>query len=306
MSTQSGPVRPQGRPQNTALGILLTMLAMLCFAVMDATSKWLVADYPVGQMMFIRCALVLLFTWFFVRRIGVSRAFVTRRPGLQIVRSLIWVIESAMFVLAFKYLPLADTHALASSSPLIVIVMAIVFLGERASPARWIAVAAAFAGVLLILRPGFRTLDWPLLLPVVGAVMWAGYQILTRLAQRDDLPETSMIWSSLVSFLAAALIGWIDWTWPTPTAWALLVFVALLGAIAHYALIKAFDVAEAGVVQPYSYTLLVFVTILGVVLFGDVPDTFTIIGAGVVVASGLFAWHHDRKAANAARPPSGG
>ena len=80
-----------------------------------------------------------------------------------------------------------------------------------------------------------------------------------------------------------------------------MVFVALLGAIAHYALIKAFDVAEAGVVQPYSYTLLVFVTILGVVLFGDVPDKFTIIGAGVVVASGLFAWHHDRKAANAAK-----
>lgn len=302
MTAPSGPASPHGRPQNTPLGILLTMLAMLCFAVMDATSKWLVADYPVGQMMFIRCALVLLFTWFFVRRIGLRRAFVTRRPGLQIVRSLIWVIESAMFVLAFKYLPLADTHALASSSPLIVIVMAIVFLGERASPARWIAVAAAFAGVLLILRPGFRTLDWPLLLPVVGAVMWAGYQILTRLAQRDDLPETSMIWSSLVSFMAAALIGWIDWTWPTPTAWALLVFVALLGAIAHYALIKAFDVAEAGIVQPYSYTLLVFVTILGIVLFGDVPDEYTIVGAAVVVASGLFAWHTDRKAANAARP----
>lgn len=305
MSAQSGPVRPQGRPQNTALGILLTMLAMLCFAVMDATSKWLVADYPVGQMMFIRCTLVLVFTFFFVRGIGLRRVFVTRRPGLQIARSLIWVIESAMFVLAFKYLPLADTHALASSSPLIVIVMAIFFLGERASPARWLAVAAAFAGVLLILRPGFRTFDWPLLLPVVGAVMWAGYQVMTRLAQREDSPQTSMIWSSLVAFLAAALVGWIDWTWPTQTAWALLIFIAVLGAVAHYALIKAFDVAEAGVVQPYSYTLLVFVSILGVVLFGDVPDMFTIIGAAVVVASGLFAWYHDRKAANGALRPSG-
>ncbi len=103
MTAPSGPVSQQGRPQNTALGVLLTMLAMLCFAVMDATSKWLVADYPVGQMMFIRCTLVLVFTFFFVRGIGLRRVFVTRRPGLQIARSLIWVIESAMFVLAFKY-----------------------------------------------------------------------------------------------------------------------------------------------------------------------------------------------------------
>jgi drug/metabolite transporter (DMT)-like permease len=80
-----------------------------------------------------------------------------------------------------------------------------------------------------------------------------------------------------------------------------MVFVALLGAIAHYALIKAFDVAEAGAVQPYSYTLLVWVTILGALVFGHFPDTWTIAGAAIIVASSLYAWHHDRRI-NAATP----
>jgi drug/metabolite transporter (DMT)-like permease len=284
------------KTSNTTLGALLTMLAMLCFAGMDATSKWLVAEYPVGQLMAVRCALVLVFTFFIVRRLGVRAVMRSSRPGLQITRSLIWVVESAIFVLAFKYLPLADAHALASTSPLIVIAMAIAFLGERSSPARWIAVTAAFVGVLVILRPGFRGFDWPLLLPLGGAVLWAGYQILTRLAQRSDSPETSMMWSSLIAFVAAALVGWIDWHWPTPWAWALMVFVAVLGTIAHYALIKAFDVAEAGAVQPYGYSMLIWVTALGIVLFGDIPDGWTIAGAAIVVASGLFAWRHDRKA----------
>jgi drug/metabolite transporter (DMT)-like permease len=289
---------------NNALGALLTMLAMLCFAAMDATSKWLVADYPVGQMMAIRCALVLLFAVFIVRRVGVRTALRSKRPVLQIVRSLVWVIESAIFVFALRYLPLANTHALAATSPLIVIVLGIVFLGERADPARWLAVAAAFAGVLIILRPGFRGFDWPLLLPIAGAVLWAAYQILTRLAQLSDSPETSMIWSSLVAFLAAALVGWIDWRWPTPSAWALMVFVAVLGTIAHYALIKAFDVAEAGAVQPYSYTLLVWVAILGVLVFGHFPDTWTITGAAIIVASSFYAWHHDRRSRPSAMRPT--
>src|SRR3954468_16008453 len=105
---------------NTALGALLTMLAMLCFAAMDAISKSLVAEYPVGQMMWIRYFLLCGFAWFVVRRQGLRAAMRSQRPWLQTIRSLVAVVEGAMFVLAFRYLPLADTHALASTSPLIV------------------------------------------------------------------------------------------------------------------------------------------------------------------------------------------
>ena len=282
---------------NTSLGALLTMLAMLCFAAMDAMSKWLVADYAVGQMMWIRYALLCLFVWFLVRRRGVVATFRTRRPGLQLVRSLVAVIEGGMFVLAFRYLPLADTHAIAATSPLIVIALGVLFLGERADLARWLAVGAGFVGVLLIVRPGFRSFDWPVLVPLLGAVLWAGYQVMTRLASRHDSPDTSLLWSAAVALVATSFVGPLDWKWPTASAWALMVVIASIGAVAHYALIKALDFAEAGAVQPYSYTLLVWAALLGAVVFGDVPDGWTLVGAAIVVASGLYSWHRERRRA---------
>jgi drug/metabolite transporter (DMT)-like permease len=274
------------------------MMAMLCFAAMDAIAKWLVSDYSVGQLMFVRMALLVGFAWLVVRHktAGVRAALKTPWPWLQVARSLIWVIESAMFVLAFFYLPLADVHAVAAASPLIVIALGVALLGERSHPARWLAVGCAFAGVLAIVRPGFRVFDWPLLLPLGGAFLWAAYQVLTRYVSRHDSTETSMIWSALVSCAAAMPFGLAAWQWPTPAAWALMVASGALGAVAHYALIKAFEVVEAGAVQPYSYSMLVWVTGLGFVLFGDVPDGWTIAGAAIVVASGLFAWRHDRRA----------
>src|SRR6185437_1947845 len=187
-----GGVTSSRSPQSKrALGALLTVLAMLCFASMDAIAKWLVADYAIGQMMWIRYGVFCVFAWLVVRRRGgVRAAFRTARPGLQAGRALLAVVESAVFVLAFRYLPLADTHSIAATSPLIVIALGALFLGEKAGVARWLAVLAGFTGVLLIVRPGFRTLDWPLLIPVAGAILWGSYQILTRLSARADSPDT--------------------------------------------------------------------------------------------------------------------
>ena len=290
----------QAARTNNKLGALLTMLAMLCFAAMDAITKVLVVDYSVAQMMWIRYALLCLFAAFIARRRGVFTALKTQRPWLQIFRSLVAVIEGAMFVLAFRYLPLADTHAVAATAPLIVIALGVFFLGERAGLARWLAVAAGFAGVLLIVRPGFKEFDWPLLLPLVGSVLWAGYQILTRLVSRTDQTDTTMLWSAIVAFVVLSFFGPLDWQWPTATVWALMIVIAAIGAGAHYALIKALDYAEAGAVQPYSYSLLVWATLLGIFMFGDVPDGWTILGATIVVAGGLYTWNHDRRANNAA------
>jgi drug/metabolite transporter (DMT)-like permease len=289
-------MRP-ARADNLPLGALYTVLAMLGFAGMDAMSKWLVADYAIGQMMWIRYAVFCVFAWLVVRRKGLRASFRTPRPWLQATRSVLAAIESAIFVLAFHYLPLADAHAIAATAPLIVIALGVLLLGERAGMARWLAVAAGFAGVLLIVHPGFRTFDWPLLLPLLGAVLWAGYQILVRLCAREDSSETTLVWSAFAAFAATTLVGPFQWQWPDAFSWTLLIVTALLGALAHYALIKALDHAEAGAVQPYSYTLLVWVTTLGALVFGDFPDGWTVLGAAIIVASGLYTWHHDRRSA---------
>src|SRR5262249_37956676 len=163
------------RVTNTARGAAFTVLAMLAFASMDAISKWLVVGFSLGEIMWIRYAVFCVFAWLVVRPRGFLKAVRSRRPWLQGGRALLALVESFVFVLAFRYLPLADVHALAATSPLIVIALGVLFLGERAGPARWLAVLAGFVGMLPIVRPGFRELNAALLLPIVGALMWGVY-----------------------------------------------------------------------------------------------------------------------------------
>jgi drug/metabolite transporter (DMT)-like permease len=290
------------RTAGNSLGALLMMLAMLGFAGMDALSKWLVKGYPIGQMLWIRTGVFCLFAWLVVRRRGFRQSFHSRRPLLQAARALIALVESGIFVLSFAYLPLADTHAIAATSPLIVIALGAIFLREKVDAARWLAVAAGFLAVLLIVRPGFRALDWPLLLPLAGALLWGSYQILTRAVAQADTPDTTLVWSAFVAFLVTCVVGPLHWQWPDALGWTLLLATAVINALANYALIRALDYAEASAIQPYAYTLLVWVAILGLVMFGDFPDGWTLFGAAIIVASGLYTWHHDRRLASAAMP----
>lgn len=264
---------------------------MAGFAGMDAMSKFLVRDYPVAQTLWVRYA---LFTVFALLVAGRRASLRSARPWLQAGRGLLGVLENAIFVLAFAYLPLADAHAVAATSPLLVVALSAAFLGEKAGLHRWLAVFGGFLGVVIIIRPGFQVLNWPLAIPLSGAMLWAAYQVLTRLLAGVDRMETTLLWTA-VSGLAITSV-WVPWVWkpPTPGAWVLLAGVGTLGSLSHFALIEALDRAEAGAVQPYAYTLLVWAAMLGVVVFGDVPDRWTMVGACVVVLSGLYTWYRDR------------
>ena len=283
------------RPANPGLAALLTCLAMAGFAGMDAMSKFLVHDYAIVQMLWVR---YVIFTGFAVL---VARPRITLRsvrPWLQAGRGVLALVENGIFVLAFLFLPLADAHAVAATAPLLVIVLAVPLLGERVGLHRWLAVLAGLAGVLTIIRPGFMEPRWALLIPLGGALLWALYQVLTRLIGRVDRAETTLLWTAVSGLVGTTLIVPWFWAWPTPSAWVLMGGVAVLGSLAHYALIKALDFAEAGAVQPYCYTLLVWATMLGFLVFGDVPDPATMTGAAIVVLSGLYTWHRDRIGVN--------
>jgi drug/metabolite transporter (DMT)-like permease len=277
------------------IGALLMVASMLCFASMDATTKYIIHDYGVAQVLFVRS---LVFTGFAAllahRRGGLRRAMHSARPWLQAGRAALAVVESAAFVLAFRYLPLADAHSVGASSPLFVVALSAPLLGERVGRDRWLAVLAGFAGVLLIIRPGFIALNLALLLPLAGAFMWGLFQILLRLCSRTDSNETTLLWSAVVGLVLTSFVGLPGWTPPTGQAWVLLIVIALLGCLGSLALTVALAVAEAAAIQPYSYTLLLWVTVLGMVVFGDMPDRWTVAGGAIVVASGLYAWHRER------------
>ena len=270
------------------------VLAMAGFASMDAASKWMVRDYSVAQLMWVRYGFYCVFVAILVRKAGLLHTARTRRPWLQATRAFVAVIEAGAFVLAFRYLPLADAHALGSASPLIVVALAVPMLGEKVDLRRALAVVVGFLGVLVVVRPGFAELSWPLLIPLCAAFLWALYQILLRLCARTDTSDTTLLWSAAIGLLASSCVGPLNWVPMTGTAWGFMVLISLLGAGAHLALTKAMQFAEAAAVQPYSYTLLVWAAVLGAVIYGDIPDGWTFAGAALIVGSGLYTWHRDR------------
>ena len=286
------------RRTSVVRGILAVLLAMFLFAAMDAINKHQSLTYAASQILLVRYVVFALFSlWLARRHLG---AYVrSRRPGLQVLRSMLLIVEMLTFVLALRYMPIADVHAVAASTPLMVTALSRPLLGESVSARQWLAVIGGFVGVLIIVRPGIIAFDWPVLLVLAGAAMFAFYQIALRVVSRDDPPETTVIYSAFVGLTAVSTVGPFQWQTPDLAAWALFVVAALLGCFAHLAMTRALDYAPAAVVQPYSYTLMVWAALMGWIGFSQFPDLWTIVGGAVVAASGLYAWVSSRPAAPA-------
>jgi drug/metabolite transporter (DMT)-like permease len=281
----------------------MMLLAMLFFAVMDAINKHLAQDYAITQILWIRYVFFVVFAAVVAHRAGgIRKTLRTPRPGLQILRSIILIGEMGLFILTLRYLPLADVHAIAAITPLIVTAMSVPVLGERVGIRRWMAVLVGFAGVIIIVRPGFQEIGFANIMVLVAAVSYALYQILTRLASRTDSAETSLFYSALVGCVAATFVGPLYWEWPTAGAWAWLMVAALMGSLAHFSLIAATGMAPPARLQPFTYALMVFATIMGFLVFGQFPDIYTIIGATIVVASGLYTFYRERVRARQVQP----
>lgn len=277
-------------------GILFMILATLCLASMDAVSKILVADHAVAQLLWVRHAFLVIccLLWFGPARM--ARAITaSKRPLVQSIRVTVLIVEMGLFMLAVRFLPLADTHAILAASPLIVTALAWPLLGEPVGLRRWLAVCAGFLGVLLIIRPGFGVFEPAALIPLLGASLWGLYQVLTRLTARDDSGEIAFIYLVVWGFgLTSLALPWV-WQMPTLAEWPLFLAISILGALGHICLLAALRAAPASSLQPFSYCLILWAVVFGVLLFGDVPDIWVISGALIVVASGLYTWHRERR-----------
>ncbi|MGF1475394.1 MAG: DMT family transporter [Geminicoccaceae bacterium] len=293
----SGPLPslPDAGGNAVGRGIAWMVLAMALLASMDAASKILVQTYSVFQLLWIRhlVLLGLLLTIRGPRLVGTL--FESRRPVLQTVRVTALLVEMAMFMWAVRYLPLADTHALLAVSPLVVTALAWPILGEPVGLRRWFAVLVGFVGVLIIIRPGFGVFQLAALIPLAGAALWAGYQVMTRLVSRTDGADTAFVYLAVAGSILPGLL--MPWVWITPQSlshWLLFGLISLLGAGGHACLLTALRTAPAAGLQPFSYTLLIWAALWGLLIFGHFPDSLTIAGAALVVGSGLYTWHRER------------
>ena len=285
---------PDTAGNKNPLGIGIAMVGWLTLACMNAGSKILVTEYPVVQILWFRYLLLVIVACWLIKRL--NRSLDLRPSWLQISRGLLLVAEMGLVVYAFGQMALANVQAILAISPILVTALSVPLLGERVGLRRWTAVSVAFIGMLVIVRPGMGVLDPIMLLVLLAALMWALYLILTRLAGRTDSSEVSLFWLAATGFAVLSAIVPFFWHLPTNTSdWLLLFLVAVLGIIGHFCLIKAFQIAEASVLQPFIYTELIGAIVVGYIVFTDLPDLPTIIGALIIVGSGLYVFAREQK-----------
>ncbi|MEL6582517.1 MAG: DMT family transporter [Pseudomonadota bacterium] len=278
---------------NARAGILLMLATVFVFAVQDGISKHLAENYNTWMVVMLRY-------WFFAafvlalaaRRPGGLRAAASsKRPVLQIFRGLLLVAEVCVMVIAFTRLGLSETHAVFIAYPLIITALSGPVLGEVVGPRRWAAIGIGFIGVLIVLRPGLKVFSPDALIPLLAAFMFALYGLLTRMVARDDDATTSFFWTGVAGAAGITLVGVFHLEPMTLTDSLWMLTLGISGAFGHYLLIKAYEMAEASVVQPFAYFHLVFVTAIGVSVFSEELDPVTFVGAGVIILAGVYtAW----------------
>jgi drug/metabolite transporter (DMT)-like permease len=217
------------------------------------------------------------------------------RPGLQIIRGGVLVVSSMFFFSALAYMPLAEASAITFVSPLVLAGMSVWLLKERVRRSAWAAIVAGLVGVLFIIRPGDDVFTPAAILPILTAVCFAGYQLLTRKLAGIDSTMTTLFYGGIVGTVLTSAA--LPFYWKTPqSVFHGLLFVALgiFGTLGHFVLIRAFTHAAPSALAPFVYVQLVAALILGYAVFGEFPDGWSLVGMAIIVLSG--AWLAARQA----------
>jgi drug/metabolite transporter (DMT)-like permease len=269
-------------------GVGLVVAAVTLFAVLDAAGKLLAEAHSVVQIVWARYAFAVPVLLAIVPAAAWPTLLRVRRPALQAGRALMPMLASFAVVVGLRFLPLAEVTALTFASPLVVVTLAGPLLRERSSVHDWVGVVLGFLGILVIVRPGGSAVAWAAVFPLACAVCFALFQLATRLVGRHDEPTATLAWTIGVGLAVTTPLLLVDWRPVTWTAWGLMAVSGLSFGGAQLLLIRAFRLAPAAVLTPFTYAQIVPAVLLGLVLFGAVPDLWAAIGTGILIAAGIY------------------
>ena len=271
-------------------GVLFLVAAVACFAVLDTTVKYIGAAVSVVVSVWFRYAFqALAVSAFMLPRHG-KRLLRTAHPRFQLLRGLLLTAISALAFISLQHMPVGAFTAIVMTAPLVVTLLAALFLKERVSALRWLLVAGGFAGTLLIVRPGGAVLGWASLLPLTLVLIYAWFQILTSQMARTENPLTMHFYTGWVGAALSSLALPLFWTvLPDANILALLILIGFLGTVGHFLLILAFARTPASTLTPFLYTQVGFAMLGGWLVFGHAPGQWELGGIALIVVCGATA-----------------
>ncbi|NKB55166.1 MAG: EamA family transporter [Alphaproteobacteria bacterium] len=282
-----------------ARGATHMLAGVFLFSIMDAMVKWLVADYPVHQIVFFRTVFALLPCLYFIARSGGLATLRTKRPLVHAVRGVIGLAAMGCYFYAFALMDLADAKAILFSAPLFMTVLSIPLLGEKVGVFRWSAVLVGFLGVMVIVQPGGDMVQIGALAAIGGAVLYALAVITVRHLSATDSAASITFYFTLTGAAAGTgMVAAFGWVPPSLVDWALLGGVGIIGGVGQYCLTQAFRYAEAAAIAPLEYMSMAWALLLGYLIWSDIPDVEVFAGIALVVASGLFILYRERRLAS--------
>jgi S-adenosylmethionine uptake transporter len=288
-------------PQNdSAKAMVMMIVAMLFLPGIDAIAKWLSGSVSAGQVTWSRFFFQIIFMSPLL--LLTKGPWLTKSLYLHAFRGALIAFATLFFFSGLKYLPIADAISIFFIEPLLVTLMSAVFLGEKVGWRRFCAISIGLLGALIIIRPSFAEVGWPVLLPVGAAVCFSFYILLTRkLVKKEDPIRLQffagifgfMVMSTALMYGTEAQVQVITAVWPSKSEWLLLTCLGLIATIAHLLVANAYRLASVGTLAPFQYVEIIGATLLGYIFFDDFPDTTTWLGISIIIGSGIYVFRRE-------------
>ena len=295
------------------LGILLMLGFCVLAPLQDAMAKILGSLVPLYTLLLVRFGTQGGMLWPLCRATGRSMALPRRIVGLAWLRAALHILGIGCMFTALQYLPIADAIAIAFVMPFIMLLLGWAVLGEAVGLYRLTACAVGFFGTLLVIQPAFADVGWPALLPMVVALVFALYMLVTRSISKETDPIALQAVNGGMAVVILVPVGVVLWVWdvdlwagwPEPFYLVMLLAVGVLGTLAHLLMTWSLRFAPSTTLAPMQYLEIPMATLIGWLVFGDWPNGLAAIGILITIAAGLFIiWREQTRAAPASAQSS--
>jgi len=274
------------------LGFFYMFISVCAFSIMDLIVKWSEA-YPVGQVLFFRGFCGIIPILFIIPKERYLDFYKTERPMLHFIRCLAGLIALISIFIALRNLPLATVVSITFAAPIFTTIFSIFLLNEKVGFYRWMAVLVGFVGIIVISEPGFSSLNFYYIYPIIFCLGLSYVAITIR-----KLSATEPVWLISLFFSFSIMIlsfftFYQNWIMPSFTDLFLLAMIGILGGLANLWLSQSYKFSEVSLVTPLKYLALVFAIIFGYFIWDEVPSNKTLMGSLMVILSSLIIFRRE-------------
>jgi drug/metabolite transporter (DMT)-like permease len=281
----------------TGRALLWAAAAGVIFALLNTSMRVLSQALDPFQTQFLRYLCGLLVMLPLMLRSGFL-AWRPRSVGGQMWRGAVHTIGLLLWFTALPHIPLADMTAIGFTTPIFIMIGAVLFLGEPMRWERWVAALLGFAGVAIVLGPKLAGGGgWYNLVMLASAPVFAASFLITKALTRHDTPEVIVAWQSLTVALFSLPFALLHWTWPDPLQWGWFLVCGVLGSAGHYCLTESFRTADISATQSARFLDLVWASLMGWLVFADVPTQSALVGGAVTLAATVWIARREARAA---------